>query len=116
MTDHHIDTLTDHHIDKRSEPRIEPEGYHCVEVQTLKTLFLYQFKIWNISASGMCLLVRSDSDFLDKVDVGEIIDIKYYPSDLSWPPDIHRTKIMHITRANMDKFKDHYMVGLMITK
>lgn len=103
-------------MELRKEPRVELEDYHCVEVQTVKTLFLYQFKIWNISSHGMCLLVKSDSDFLKKVGVGDILDVKYYPSDLSWPPDIRKTQIMHITKADQGQFKDHFLVGLMIVK
>ncbi len=108
--------MTDKFMDKRSEPRIELKDYHCVEIHTLKTTFVYQFKIWNISSRGMCLLVRNDSNFLNKVDVGEILDAKYYPADLSWPPHVHRTKIMHISKADHKQFKDHFFVGLMIVE
>jgi len=100
--------------EKRRHPRTESHDYHCIEVQTQKTIFIYQFKIWNISSHGMCLLVNSDSTFIDKVDVGEVLTVNYYPSDLSWPPDVHRTKIMHITQSTDDKYKNHFFVGLMI--
>ena len=100
--------------DKRRSARTELQSYHCIEVQTLKTLFKYQFKIWNISSHGMCLVVKNDSDFLSKVKVGEILNVNYYPSDLSWPPDVHQTKIMHITNAAHNKFQNHSLVGLMI--
>jgi len=101
-------------FEKRSSSRTDLYSYHCIEVQTLKMLFKYQFKIWDISSHGICLLVKSDSEFLNKVSVGEILDINYFPSDLSWPPDVHQTKIMHITRANHSKFKEHFLVGLKI--
>ena len=100
--------------EKRAELRSEIHNYHCIEVQTEKTLFNYQFKIWNISSHGMCLLVKSDSTFLKRVNVGDILTVHYFPSDLSWPPDVHQTKIMHITDAKNDKFKSHCFVGLMI--
>ncbi len=100
--------------EKRSRPRTKIQSYHCIEVQTLKTLFKYQFKIWNISFHGMCLLVQSDSNFLNSVSVGEILNVNYFPTDLSWPPDVRQTEIMHITSANRSKFKDHFFVGLKI--
>ncbi len=62
----------------------------------------------------MCLLVKKDSNFLSKVNVGEILDVNYFPSDLSWPPDVHQTKIIHITSANNNKFTNHFFVGLKI--
>lgn len=101
-------------FEKRSHFRTKLHSYHCIEVQTLRTLFKYQFKIWDISSHGMCLLVQIGSDFLNKVSVGEIIDVNYFPSDLSWPPDVHQTEIMHITSANHSKFKNHFFVGLKI--
>ena len=101
-------------FERRIHPRTRLQSYHCIEVQTLKTLFKYQFKIWDISSHGMCVVVKSDSNFLNKVTVGEILNVNYYPSDLSWPPHVYRTKIMHITRSTHDKFKNHYLVGLMI--
>lgn len=108
--------MTENHMEKRRESRIELQQYHCVEVRTLKTFFIYQFKIWNISSEGMCLLVREDSAFLNNVNVGDILDVKYYPSDLSWPPDVHRTRIMHISKGEEEAFKAYYFVGLMIEK
>ncbi len=101
-------------MDQRSEPRVVLTKYHCVEVQTIKTLVTYQFKIWNISSKGMCLLVGSRSKFLSSVEIGEIVEVKYYPLDLSWPPDVKRTEIRHITKADPERFKDHCFVGLMI--
>ena len=101
-------------VDQRREPRVALTEYHCVEVQTIKTLVTYQFKIWNISSKGMCLLVGTQSNFLSCVEVGEIVEVKYYPLDLSWPPDVKRTEIRHITKADSQRFKDHCFVGLMI--
>jgi len=101
-------------LKKRIHPRTEVQSYHCIEVQTLKMFIKYQFKIWNSSSHGICILVKNDSDFLNKVTVGEILDVNYFPSDIPRPPDVHQTKIMHITRANQDKFKNHFFVGLMI--
>ena len=101
-------------IEKRCETRIELTSYHCVEVKTLKTHVTYQFKIWNISPHGMCLLVHHTSKFLKRISVGEMIKVQYYPSDLSWPPDVHQTQIRHISKANDQRFKDHFFVGLMV--
>ncbi len=101
-------------LKKRIHPRTEVQSYHCIEVQTLKMSVKYQFKIWNSSSHGICILVKKDSDFLNKVTVGEILDVNYCHSDFSQPPDVHQTKIMHITKAKHDKFKNHCFVGLMV--
>jgi len=106
--------MQDQIAEKRSRPRTEIQSYHCIEFQTLKTLFKYQFKIWDISSHGMCLLVQSESHFLNCVSVGEVLSVNYFPTDLSCPPEVHQTEIMHITSANRIKFKDHFFVGLKI--
>lgn len=102
--------------EKRSELRAKPEKYHSVEFEVPESECLYQFKIWNVSSKGSCLLARDDSDVLKKIEVGDVFDMKFYPSDLSLPPEMLKTKIIHITPEKQGRFKGHYLVGLLILK
>ncbi|MBW2019856.1 MAG: hypothetical protein JRI58_03220 [Deltaproteobacteria bacterium] len=106
--------MTDSPIEKRSEPRTEVGEYHSVEFRTEDMAFLYQFKIWNISSKGMCLLVREDSDVLKHLKVGDILNMKYRTDDLSSPAEKLKTEIKHITKQDQGPFKGHYLVGLLI--
>lgn len=102
--------------ERRAELRVKPEKYHSVEIEVPESKCLYQFKIWDVSSKGSCLLVRDDSDVLKKIEVGDVFDMKFYPADLSQPLEILKTKIMHITPENQGRFKGHYLVGLLILK
>jgi hypothetical protein len=62
----------------------------------------------------MCLLVKTDSDILSNLEIGKVLDMKYYPDDLSQKPVVLKTKIVHITLEGQGRFKDHYLIGLAI--
>ena len=100
--------------EKRSEPRAWQEEFHSVEFQVDELGVLYQSRIWNISAKGMCLLVKQDSDVLNRIKVSSVLDMKYYPNDMSRSPQRLKTKIVHITMETQGRFKHHCLIGLMI--
>jgi hypothetical protein len=101
-------------VERRSEPRTEIEKYHSVEFHISDLDFLYQFKIWNMSSKGMCLLVREDSDVLKYLEVGNVLDMKFYTTDFSMPPENLKIQIKHITKDEQGRFKGHYLVGLLV--
>ena len=101
-------------VEKRSEPRTELEKYHSVEFHLADLDFIYQFKIWNMSSKGMCLLVREDSDVLKHLKVGNVLDMKCYTTDISLPPENLKIQIKHITQDEQGRFKGHYLVGLLV--
>jgi hypothetical protein len=100
--------------ERRSETRKEIEKYHSAEFRIHETGCLYQSKIWNISSKGMCLIVKENSEIISKLEIGKVLDMKYYPDDLSQKPAILKTQIIHITLENQGRFKNHYLMGLVI--
>ena len=106
--------VTNDQVEKRAEPRTELEKYHSVEFKVADLGSLYQFKIWNMSSKGMCLLVREDSHILENLEVGTVLDMKYHTTDFSLPPEELRTQIKHVTKEDQGRFKGHYLVGLLI--
>ena len=100
--------------EKRSESTTELEKYHSVEFSLADPGARYQFKIWNMSSRGMCLLVREDSDVVKCVQVGDTLDMKYYTSDASLPSENLKTQIKHVTKEDEGRFRGHYLVGLFI--
>jgi hypothetical protein len=106
--------LTNNGLEKRATPRTELEKYHSVEFKVHEMGNLYQFKIWNISTRGMCLLVRDDSEILSDLEVGRILDMKYHTTDFSQPAESLKTQIKHITKEDAGRFKGHVLVGLFV--
>ena len=104
-------------VDRRSETRTLIDRYFSVEFSKKGLDAIYQFKIWNISSKGICILVKEDSALMDHLIVGDILDMKYYPANESGPIEHSKTEITHITTDVQGRFKGHYLVGLsMITQ
>lgn len=100
--------------ERRSEPRSIIDQYYSVEFSIRECPFTYQFKIWDISPRGICTLVKEDSDLLNYLKVGDILNLKYYTTDSSKPIEFFKTEIRHITKDDTGRFKGLYLVGLSI--
>ena len=105
--------MTDNYIEKRAEPRSIIDQYYSVEFSVKREAFVYQFKIWDLSSKGMCVLVQEDSGVLKYLKTGHILNMKYYAKDSSKVTEL-KTEIKHITKDDTGKFKGHYLVGLSI--
>ena len=111
MNDH---TNSDNTEEKRSEPRIIPDQYYSVEFSLPGTGNIYKFKLRDLSANGLCILVNETSAVLSHLTVGETLDMTYHPPEPSTPAASLKTKIKHITKTEEAPFKGHYLVGLAI--
>lgn len=100
--------------EKRSEPRSIIDRYYSVEFSIHGCPFTYQFKTWNISRKGICVLVKEDSELLNYLKVGDILNLKYYTTDTSKPIEFLKTEIRHITKDEAGRFKGLFLVGLSI--
>jgi hypothetical protein len=69
-----------------------------------------------MSLSGLCLLVREDSQILKKIKVGEKYKMKYYPVNLLDKVKYIDTEIRHITKSKNTSLAGHYMVGLSLDR
>ena len=103
-------------VDRRSEGRTLIDRYYSVEFSKKGLDAIYHFKIWNISTKGMCIVVKEDSALIGHLTVGDILNMKYYPSDESGPVEHKETEITHITKNAQGRFKGHYLVGLSMIK
>jgi CRISPR/Cas system-associated endonuclease Cas1 len=100
--------------ERRSEPRKITDKYFSVEFPVKELSSVYQFKIWDLSTKGMCVLVREDSNVLQYLKVGDTLEMKYYPTESLSPVEYLKTEIKHISRDPQGRFKKHYLVGLAI--
>ena len=100
--------------EKRSEQRTITDQFYSVEFSISDVPSLYQFKIWNISSKGICLLVKEGSDILKSIKVGDIVNMRYYTAEASKPTEYLKTEIKHITKDDEGRFKGHYLIGISI--
>ena len=106
--------MTDRCEERRAEERSIIDKFYSVEFSLPDCAFVYQFKILNLSSKGLCVLVREDSDLINHIKVGDILNLKYYPTDSLKPVEFLRTQIKHITRDDRGSFKGVFLVGLAI--
>ena len=106
--------MEDSFIERRSKPRSIINQYHSVEFSISESTFAYQFKIWDISPKGICVLVMEDSGLLNRLKVGDILNLKYYTTDSSRPIEYLETEIRDIAKDENGRFKGLYLVGLSI--
>ena len=106
--------MEDSFIERRSKPRSIINQYHSVEFSISESTFAYQFKIWDISPKGICVLVMEDSGLLNRLKAGDILNLKYYTTDSSRPIEYLETEIRDIAKDENGRFKGLYLVGLSI--
>lgn len=100
--------------ERRLETRTACDRYYSVDFSFENESFLYQFKIWNLSSKGACLLVKEDSSVLDHLKVGDIVNMRYSRADSSEAGEYMKTEIRHITTHKEGRFKGHCLVGISI--
>jgi len=86
--------------DKRSEPRTIVDQYYSVEFSVKDIDSVYQFRIWNTSAKGICVLVKDGSALLKYLKVGDVLNMKYYKTDSPESSDTinqHTSKVACVT-------------------
>jgi hypothetical protein len=98
----------------RQEPRKIVDKYYSVELSIEELEPVYQFRIWNLSERGMCVLVREDSMVLNHLKEGKVFKMRYYPTDLPGQAEQLETMVRHISKDEQGRFKGHFMVGLSI--
>jgi len=100
--------------ERRSEPRREVDRYYSVEFSMEGMEYIYQFKIWNISSKGLCVVAKEDSDILKHLKAGDRLKLKYYSTAKKHPMRFMETEIKHITRDVPPRFRGHCLIGFEI--
>jgi hypothetical protein len=106
--------MTTRLVDKATQSVKEAGKYHSVEISMMGTPVHYQFKIWCMGSIPMCFLVKENSDILNRLKVGDTLEMKYYSNDTRYPPEYLTTLIKDISRKEQGRFKGHCLVGLQI--
>ena len=103
-------------VDRRPESRTMLDRYYSVEFQLQGTGNVYQFKLRDMSAKGLGILVNKDSAVLKHIKVGDTVDMKYIPPESAGSSESLKTQIAHITQKDEEPFKGHFLIGLLITE
>ena len=76
----------------------------------------YQFKLRQIDDSQGCFYVNKNSSILSLLEVGSVLDMKYWTADKIRRVKSVRAEVNTIAKQNHEPFKGHYKVRLSILK
>jgi hypothetical protein len=74
----------------------------------------YQFKLREIDDNQGCFFVSANSPVLKILDIGSVLDMKYWTADKTRTVRYVKAKINGIAKRSHEPFKGHYKIGLSI--
>jgi len=100
--------------DLRLEARTESKTNASVEFIPGGNEITYHFSLKDFSSKGFGIMVRKDSKVLKHIKTGDILEMRFHPDEATANPELHRTKIQHISEPEPGKHQNHMIVGLSI--
>ena len=94
-------------VEARSEARTFLDAYRSVEFSISRQDPVLQFRIRDLSPSGMGILMNKASKALAYLRVGQLIDMTYNPENGKGTPENMKTEIRHITYLEAARSKDN---------
>ena len=76
----------------------------------------YQFKLRQIDDNQGCFFLNKNSSVLKLLDIGSVMDMKYWTAEKTRRIKYVRAEINNISKQNHEPFKGHYKVSLSILK
>jgi len=76
----------------------------------------YQFKLRQIDDNQGCFFINKNSSVLKLLDIGSVMDMKYWTAEKTRRIKYVRAEINNISKQNREPFKGHYKVSLSILK
>ena len=90
------------------------DSYFRAEIKISSDDLGYQFKLRQIDDHQGCFFVNKNSSILSLLEVGSILDMKYWTADKIRRVKSVRAEINNIAKQNHEPFKGHYKVKLSI--
>jgi len=99
----------------RPNDQIILHKYNYIEMRPVKALPIYQFKLYpHSNLNGAYVLIKDNSEILKHLNLGQKVDILYFPKETDVPAENFSTQILDITKKEQGPFKGHYKVALAI--
>lgn len=92
------------------------DSYLRAEIKISSDDLGYQFKLRQIDDSQGCFFVNKNSSILSLLEVGSVLDMKYWTADKIRRVKSVRAEVNTIAKQNHEPFKGHYKVRLSILK
>jgi len=98
----------------RTEKRALADKFSSVEFKPYPFSITYQFKLRDISPRGIGILINEMSKVIENIQVGDVLDMNYYPNKEIKLPVSMKTQVKHITKEQEGRYKGNYIMGLFV--
>ena len=105
-------TVLDNSPGKISESRNMLKKYYSVQFYLNGIDEAYLFKLRDIPLNGLCILVKESSPVLNKLKIGDILNMEYHSTESSDSPKLLKTQVASKTSYN--RSTGHSLIGLSI--
>jgi len=92
------------------------DGHLRAEIKISRDGLGYQFKLREIDDNQGCFFLSENSSVLKILDIGSVLDMKYWTADKTRTVKYVTAEINGIAKQSHEPFKGHYKVGLSILK
>jgi len=103
---------TDNLAEMRSEAREQLDQYRNVQFLSKELNGAHRLKIRDKSSKSMCFQVKEGSDILPRLNIGDKLEMIYYPAQSCYPCVYLEAVVRHITKRNQGRPEESYLVGL----
>ncbi len=90
------------------------DSYFRAEIKISRNDLGYQFKLQEIDEHHGCFFIGENSAVFKMLNVGAVVDMKYWTAEKTKRVKYVSAQIKDITRQKHKPFKGHYKVGLSI--
>lgn len=103
-------------VERRAEPRAVQLSNHRVEFK-FPGVPVYQLKVRDLSEKGAGVVVKTGSNFLTLIEIGQELNMKLLsPAESKSPAGHFMSRVQHISELASGRFKGHLVVGMSILK
>jgi hypothetical protein len=105
-------TVLDNSVGRTSESKNMLKKYYSVQFYLNGIDEAYLFKLREIPLNGLCILVKENSPVLNKLKLGDILNMEYHSPESSDSPKFLKTQIA--SKTSYYRSTGHSLVGLSI--
>jgi hypothetical protein len=109
MKEHSVSNMF---VEERFEPRKQVDQPYSIKFSINGSKVLFQLKILNKAIKSMYFLVRDNTELFHRLNVGDILNMEYYQTDIAYPAEYLETVIRRITKKRQARLRGHYLVCL----
>ena len=106
--------ITSNRFENKYRHLRKTDSHLRAEIKISRNDLGYQFKLQEIDEHYGCFFISKNSAVFNILNVGRVLDMKYWTAEKNRLVKYVSAQIKDITRQNQEPFKGHYKVGLSI--